>query len=119
MDPTLNWDKAFVSPSSTRKTKSSLNDRATFWPATSTNLKDRACINPYRITSKQPSAITNKVSGSKYNSRHGSKCGVCYVCIDIWCTYTCTVIANTIVACSQLIFAHAYAIESGERNYTL
>lgn len=36
MDPTLGWDKSFVSPSSKRKTKSTLEDRATFWKATST-----------------------------------------------------------------------------------
>jgi hypothetical protein len=64
MDPTLDWDKSFVSPSSDKMTKSSLNDRATFWPVTSINAKDRICINPYRSTSKQPSAGIKKVSKS-------------------------------------------------------
>ena len=35
MDPLLEWDKTFVSPSSKKKTKATLEDRATFWNATS------------------------------------------------------------------------------------
>mmetsp|Transcript_12555 Transcript_12555/g.22745 ORF Transcript_12555/g.22745 Transcript_12555/m.22745 type:complete len:108 (+) Transcript_12555:621-944(+) len=31
MDPNLHWDKSFISPSSSKKAKSTLNDRATFW----------------------------------------------------------------------------------------
>ncbi|KAL3775586.1 hypothetical protein ACHAW5_003489 [Stephanodiscus triporus] len=64
MDPTLDWDKSFVSPSSNKMTKASLSDRATFWPVTSINAKDRICINPYRSTSKQPSGGIKKASKS-------------------------------------------------------
>jgi len=35
MDPSLEWDKSFVSPSSKKKTKATLEDRATFWNASS------------------------------------------------------------------------------------
>jgi hypothetical protein len=116
MDPTLNWDKAFVSPSSTKKSKSSLNDRATFWPATSSNMKDRKCMNPYRIASKQPPAMINKVSKSKSDCRHGSKCGVCNECIDIWCAYTHALsLLLLFFAYTHSLVVHAcYLIESGE-----
>ena len=74
MDYTLDWDKSFVSPSSNKLSKSSLNDRATFWPATSINVKDRICINPYRSTSKQPSAEIKKASKRNDDCQNGSKC---------------------------------------------
>jgi hypothetical protein len=35
MDPSLDWDKSFVSPSSKKKTKATSEDRATFWNASS------------------------------------------------------------------------------------
>ena len=54
MDPTLDWDKSFLSPSSNKTSKASLNDRATFWSPTSIEMKDQTCLNPYRCTSKQP-----------------------------------------------------------------
>ena len=35
MDPNLDWDKSFLSPCSSKKTKSTLEDKATYWQATS------------------------------------------------------------------------------------
>eukprot|EP00581_Thalassiosira_minuscula_P011101 CAMPEP_0183717988 /NCGR_PEP_ID=MMETSP0737-20130205/11377_1 /TAXON_ID=385413 /ORGANISM="Thalassiosira miniscula, Strain CCMP1093" /LENGTH=1003 /DNA_ID=CAMNT_0025947467 /DNA_START=197 /DNA_END=3205 /DNA_ORIENTATION=+ len=33
MDPTFDWDKSFLSPSSSKRSKATLEDRATFWKA--------------------------------------------------------------------------------------
>jgi len=73
MDPTLAWDKSFLSPSSSKTSKASLNDRATFWLATSIELKDQGCINPYRCTSKQPAWTGDINKSSKKNCDHGIK----------------------------------------------
>ena len=35
MDPNLDWDKSFLSPCSSKKNKSTLEDKATYWQATS------------------------------------------------------------------------------------
>ncbi|KAL3808725.1 hypothetical protein ACHAXA_010891 [Cyclostephanos tholiformis] len=110
MDPTLNWDKAFVSPCSTKMTKSSLNDRATFWPAKSINAKDRTCINPYRFTSKQPSAIVNKVPKSENDCQLDSKCGICNVYIDIW-------LEKEIMPCSRVAACGAIFHKSCLKSY--
>ena len=40
MDPNLDWDKSFMSPSSSKESKSTLDDKATFWKApASTNVE--------------------------------------------------------------------------------
>lgn len=76
MDPTLDWDKSFLSPSSSKTSKASLNDRAIFWSPTSIEMKDQTCLNPYRCTSKQPmwnGDIQKKKMGSKKNYNRGMK----------------------------------------------
>ena len=73
MDPTLDWDKSFLSPSFSKTSKTPLNDRAPFWPATLIELKDRGCINPYRCTSKQPAWTGDIKKGSKRNCDRGIK----------------------------------------------
>lgn len=37
MDPNLDWDKNFVSPASSKESKATLDDRATFWKAPSSS----------------------------------------------------------------------------------
>ena len=75
MDPTLDWDKSFLSPCSNKTSKASLNDRATFWSPTSVEIKDQTCLNPYRCTSKQPmwNGDIQKKMGSKKNYERGIK----------------------------------------------
>lgn len=41
LDPNLDWDKSFLSPASSKKSKASLDDKATFWkPPASSRAKD-------------------------------------------------------------------------------
>ena len=79
MDPTLDWDKSFLSPCSNKTSKASLNDRATFWSPASVEIKDQTCLNPYRCTSKQPmwngdmQTVIQKKKGSKKYYERGIK----------------------------------------------
>jgi hypothetical protein len=45
MDPNLDWDKSFISPSSSKASKSTLEDKATFWesPPTTRASKAKGC----------------------------------------------------------------------------
>ena len=62
MDPNLDWDKNFVSPSSTKKTKATLEDRATFWKPPSTG----KATNP-SVTAKQ-TVVPSVTKDKKFNS---------------------------------------------------
>lgn len=93
MDPSLDWDKSFVSPSSKKITKATLADRATFWK--DTNRTDRgnlSRVNTAKITISGeiqtsnrtiPSASTIAQTVSRGNDIE-STCGICSEPIDIW-----------------------------------
>ena len=93
MDPLLEWDKSFVSPSSKKQTKATLTDRATFWK--SEYRADIDCPDRVNIKIIPFSRGVKKSSGSipLASQREGtvtptstveSVCGVCCRAIDIW-----------------------------------
>ena len=81
MDPTLNWDKRFLSPACTRKkTKATgLEDRPTFWGES----KDEA--NARNTANAKASATRNKVSNGAYaGTVNSDACIFCRKAIDIF-----------------------------------
>lgn len=68
MDPDNNWDKSFISPSSSKKSKASLEDRATFWKAP-TNLTyvkiSSATANKTKDTSSSRTYSSKNTTGKK------------------------------------------------------
>jgi hypothetical protein len=80
MDPTLNWDKHFISPACTRKkTKASLEDRPTFWGESTVEANARHTANA------KASATRNKVSNGAYaGTVNSDACVFCRKAIDIF-----------------------------------
>ena len=93
LDPSLDWDKSFVSPSSKKITRATLTDRATFWKDTDRTDKGYpSLVNIAKLTvsdemkkSKRsiPSASTIAQTVSRGNDIE-STCGICSDPIDIW-----------------------------------
>ncbi len=94
MDPSLDWDKSFVSPSSKKQTKATLTDRATFWKSKKyradidcpdhVNIKT---IPSSRGVEKSSRSIPLALQSEGTEKRTGtveSVCGVCCQSIDIW-----------------------------------
>jgi hypothetical protein len=83
MDPKLEWDKSFVSPScKSRETKSSLEDRVTaFWGE---SVAEAAARN---LANARANALRSKRSNGVYadmNKDEDPSCGLCRKAIDIW-----------------------------------
>jgi len=63
MDPSLDWDKSFMSPSSSKESKSTLEDKATFWKATSTSTNVELGLQYEKVTktkSKKKKTMSKK-----------------------------------------------------------
>jgi len=80
MDPNLDWDKSFMSPSSSKESKSTLEDKATFWKATSasTNVelglqyeKVTKTKSKKKTTSKKKSVLSEVTTTAKINKENG------------------------------------------------
>jgi hypothetical protein len=66
-DPTLNWDKRFISPGARKQTKATLDDRATFWRATAI-----ATTGTLQVCRRQPAgceAATKQAANSSTQSK--------------------------------------------------
>ena len=83
MDPKLDWDKSFISPAlSKSKTKSTLDDRATFWGESATEAAAR------HLSNSKAQVIRNKKSSGKFaavNRNDDTSCALCRKSIDIFC----------------------------------
>jgi len=77
MDPKLDWDKTFISPSSKKKAKSTLEDRATFWKysktAASKKLRDTSIAVPSSATTIISTTVNMKMASSATFSKHQEK----------------------------------------------
>lgn len=92
MDPTLGWDKSFVSPSCKKITTATLEDRATFWKSTSSTARD----SPAHVNMKMtPAGVAEQSNRSIQSAAERNdlilnanvaepRCGVCSQSIDIW-----------------------------------
>ena len=85
MDPDLDWDKNFISPSGRSKiSKSTLDDRATFWGETSREAQARQLSNT-RAHAMRSKKQSNGIQAA--NSKDGDPmCGICRKDIDIFGT---------------------------------
>ena len=86
MEPNLDWDKSFLSPCSSKKTKSTLEDKATYWQATSRTVelglqyskitrREKATtvtIAASKKTVTKSKVQTKSVSTSKHNNNNGN-----------------------------------------------
>ena len=63
MDPNLDWDKSFLSPSSSKKTKSTLEDKATYWQATSRTVE--LGLQYSKITRREKSTTVTTAASKK------------------------------------------------------
>ena len=70
MDPNLDWDKSFLSPCSSKKTKSTLEDKATYWQATSRTVE--LGLQYSKITRREKST-TVTTAGSKKTATKNKK----------------------------------------------
>jgi hypothetical protein len=75
MDPTLGWDKNFISPASGKTSKSTLDDKAAFWKAPpsiqiNTYIKAKSNKNPSRRNAEksQESAMVSTQSSVSRNN---------------------------------------------------
>jgi hypothetical protein len=80
MDPTLNWDKHFLSPACTRKKhKASLEDMPTFWGESTAEAVAR------NLANARASATRNKVSNEAHAATVNTEaCVFCRKAIDIF-----------------------------------
>lgn len=63
MDPNLDWDKSFLSPCSSKKTKSTLEDKATYWQATSRTVE--LGLQYSKITRREKSTTVTTAASKK------------------------------------------------------
>ncbi|KAL9187716.1 hypothetical protein ACHAXT_006094 [Thalassiosira profunda] len=85
MDPKLDWDKTFISPSClSRKTKSTLEDHATFWGESKADVGARNLANARSraMRSKQSSGLIADIDDLDKNV--GAACPLCRGAIDIF-----------------------------------
>ena len=82
MDSNLDWDKSFMSPSSSKESKSTLEDKATFWKApASTNIelglqyekvtKTKSKKKKTKPKSKKKSVLSEETTTAKSNKENG------------------------------------------------
>mmetsp|Transcript_15855 Transcript_15855/g.34301 ORF Transcript_15855/g.34301 Transcript_15855/m.34301 type:complete len:836 (-) Transcript_15855:98-2605(-) len=109
MDPKLDWDKSFICPScTTRKAKSTLEDRATFWGESSAEAEKR------NISNQRGHAMRTKDATGIYaaiNKDDDPSCGICRKSIDIW-TETGVVTCNRVAKCGKVFHESCLTAQS-------
>jgi len=75
-DYKLDWDKSFVSPSSNKKSKSTLEDRATFWKPSSINIQ-RGSTGVNRKMAASGTALRSKDKSAASKGRANSQASKC------------------------------------------
>ena len=82
MESALDWDKSFISPDlGQSKTKSTLDDRATFWGESATEVAAR------HLSNSRAQVVRNKKSSGKFaaaNKNNDTSCALCRKPIDIF-----------------------------------
>lgn len=104
MDPKLDWDKSFISPAlSKSKTKSTLDDRATFWGESATEAAAR------HLSNSKAQVIRNKKSYGKFaavNRNDDTSCALCRKSIDIFCELKKWVLSLLFIPAKLNLIAH-------------
>ena len=118
MDPQLDWDKSFISPScQNKKTKSTLACRATFWGETEEEAAVRNLENAREnaMRAKKSNGALVSMDEDKFGN---SWCGICRNSIDIW-NETGIATCNRVAKCGKVfhefcLAAQGYDITTNE-----